>query len=81
MSRIVHVSLDVRGALRWSKRQMARMFVKPSTGKYATANEVHEYLCEELAKGHEKLPLAKDCEEFDYKTGCPGHDAPAEARR
>jgi len=42
-------------------------------GKRLTAEEAKEYLLDELAKGHEVLPLG-ECTNFDWKTGCKGHD-------
>lgn len=73
MSRIVHMGLSVRGALRWSKTQLGRMF-RHESGRWMTAQEAHEILCDHLAAGHEVLPMGP-CEGFDYVTGCPGHDA------
>ena len=71
----IHMCLSVRGALSWSKAEMKRM--APSmivNGKQLkTADEVREALLDELAKGHEVLPLC-DCDNFDYKKGCLGHE-------
>jgi hypothetical protein len=37
-----------------------------------TVKQVREFFTEQLAQGHEVLPLG-DCDNFDYKTGCKGH--------
>ena len=74
MSKIIHLSLDVKGALmNWKQGQFRGMFKRPD-GTKMTANEARAVLVDELAKGHELLPYG-DCEGFDYKTGCPGHEA------
>lgn len=67
-----HGCLDVRGALtNWTNRQLAGMFRHPD-GRRMTGPEVKAQLLDELAQGHEVLPLG-ECEGFDHKTGCPGH--------
>lgn len=38
-----------------------------------TVKEVKQFLREEIKKGHEVLPCG-DCNNFDYKTGCKGHE-------
>jgi hypothetical protein len=38
-----------------------------------TANQVKTFLLDQLAQGHEVLPMA-DCDNFDWKTGCRGHN-------
>ena len=38
-----------------------------------TVREIRKFLADQLAKGRELLPCG-DCEGFDYKTGCPGHE-------
>ncbi len=76
--RIVHMSMDVRGALRMSKRQLGRL-MRHASGRWATPVEAHDALCDHLAKGHETIPMGAACEGFDFKKGCPGHDvAPGE---
>jgi len=70
-----HISLSVRGALNMTKEELKRM--APSItidGKQLkTAGEVKNLLFDELSKGHEMLPFG-DCDNFDWKTGCKGHD-------
>jgi hypothetical protein len=78
MSRVLHVCLDVKGALRWSTSQLRGMLSRPD-GSRATTDEVREYLLEQLAQGRRVLPMADDCEGFSYETGCPGHEDAAAA--
>jgi len=75
MSRITHMCLSVRGALNWSKAEMKRMAssIEVDDKPLQTANEVRNFLLDELSKGHEVLPFG-DCDNFDWKTGCRGHD-------
>ncbi len=73
MSRTLHTTLSVRGALGMSKRELKRLF-RQSDGRYLSADEAREHLMDELAQGHERLPLGEPCEGFDHKSGCPGHE-------
>jgi hypothetical protein len=68
--RTVHMSLSVRGALR---NRDYDWFIKED-GTPATKDEAFEFLCDKLADGWEVLPIG-DCDNFDKKTGCPGHRA------
>lgn len=74
MKRTIHLCLSVRGALNQTKAEMKRM--APSImidGKpLRTADEVRNFLLDELAQGHEVLPYG-ECDNFDWKTGCMGH--------
>ncbi len=79
-TKIVHMCLDVRGALKtMTRRELAGMF-KHDDGRKMTANEAKDALMDELAKGHEVIPFGKACEGFDYSGGgCPGHAVTANA--
>lgn len=68
----VHMSLSVRGALRWPKKRLGQMVRDTETGRYLSPDATREWLMDRLSEGHEVLPLG-DCEGFDPKTGCPGH--------
>ena len=70
--RRVHVCLDIRGALSWTKKRLARL-MRHESGRWATADEAREALLDEVAKGRKVLPIGEPCEGFDYQTGCPGH--------
>lgn len=74
MTTHIHMCLSVRGALKnWTKKQMGTLF-RHDDGRKMTADEARERLYDELAKGHDVIPLGPACEGFDYKTGCPGHE-------
>ena len=76
----LHMCMSVRGALNWDKKTLkrnARGFTT-NDGKPMTPEEVRSCLMDELAKGHEVIPLG-ECDNFDYKTGCKGHPDTAPA--
>ncbi len=74
-TRTVHLCLSVRGALKnMSNSDLANMIVHDD-GSKATADEAKDYLLDELANGHEVIPIGDPCEGFDYSGGgCPGHE-------
>jgi hypothetical protein len=76
--RRVHTCPSVRGALRWPKRELARMCkgVRMPDGRRPTPDQLRDHFMDELAQGHEVVPLGEPCEGFSFKTGCPGHDVP-----
>ncbi len=70
-----HMSLSVRGALNWPKaemRRLAKSMTKPD-GSAMTPQEAREALMDELAKGHEVVPIGTICDNWDWKEGCKGH--------
>ena len=73
MSRMLHCCQSVRGAMRLSKRDLAKMF-KRDDGSPVSADDAWEHLADELARGREVIPLGEPCEGFDYVDGCPGHE-------
>lgn len=72
----IHLCVSVRGMLHWSnadaKRNM-KSITKSDGTRYLSVAEFRNALMDELAQGHEVLPTG-ECEGFDYKTGCPGHE-------
>jgi hypothetical protein len=70
--------------LNWSpsyaKRMLSR-FTKQDGSAYTRVDELRSSLMDELAMGHEVLPLGGACEGFDYKQGCPGHEVAMAAKR
>lgn len=72
-----HLCLSVRGALmNWSNRRLAGVF-RHDDGRSMTPREAKQTLLDELAKGHEVIPIGTACEGFDYSGGgCPGHEVP-----
>lgn len=72
-----HMSLSVRGALNWPKaemRRLAKSMTKPD-GSALTPEQAREALMDELAKGHEVVPIGIVCDNWDWKEGCKGHRA------
>ncbi|MBL8968252.1 MAG: hypothetical protein JNG85_14695 [Spirochaetaceae bacterium] len=79
MSRF-HMCMSVRGILSRSNRELKRMlpmFTRDDGSHYATTDQLRDALLDEIAKGHEVLPMGK-CDNFDWKDGCKGHEEPAE---
>ena len=77
MSKTIHMCISVRGMLNWDRRktmQNLKNIKKDDGSRFTNVAEFRESLMNELAAGHEVLPLGEKCEGFDYKTGCPGHD-------
>lgn len=74
MNKITHMCLSVRGALNWPKAEMKRMApsITVDGKQLKTADEVRNFLLDELSEGHEVLPFG-ECDNFDWKTGCRGH--------
>lgn len=73
-TRFIHVGLSVRGAIRtgaWRHELVGALSVN---GKPLAADEIFEELCNALAAGREMLQIGGDCDNFDDKTGCRGHD-------
>ena len=72
MSRHIHLSLDIRGAIHnrdgWKS-------VSAKDGRKLTKAEAVEWLMDRLAEGKRVLPFGP-CDGFDYQKGCPGHDEP-----
>jgi len=54
------------------KPQLKKLFTNDS-GRTLSADEAKMHLLDELAQGHEVLPMT-ECDNFDYKRGCRGHE-------
>jgi hypothetical protein len=70
----VHMCVDIEGVLRWSDRDLAKLFTED--GAHRSGAYVRDWLRLQLAQGKRVLPMGK-CEGFDYQTGCPGHPIPS----
>ena len=72
---IRHICVSVRGLLHKTNAELNRMakYMIVDGKKLTTAYEVREALMDELSQGHEVLPTC-ECDNFDYKTGCKGHE-------
>lgn len=80
---VMHCCVSVRGLLHMSPARMEEesTFLKRGDGTpFASARELREALFDELAAGHEVLPMGKPCKGWDWKTGCPGHRIKDEPR-
>lgn len=79
----IHLCLGVRDFLKTAKfpRDFKHMF-KHDDGRSMTPEEARDCLLDELARGHELIPIGT-CDNFDYSAGggCRGHEEQdAEAR-
>jgi hypothetical protein len=77
VSRTFHLCISVRGMLNWDRRETLRnmrSITKSDGTRYATVEEFRNALMDELLAGNEVLPLAKECDKFDPKHGCLGHE-------
>lgn len=88
MSKTTTMCMSVRGGIRMlqSKRRNAKTYMTDSrTGRPLSRDEAINELMDELAKGHEVIPMSKHCGKpcayascpgFDYgeRGGCGGHD-------
>ena len=77
MSKTVHCCIDIRGMLKWSDAETRRCLKSITRGdgtRFPSVESFRESLLDELEKGHRVLPMSPDCEGFDFKTGCPGHE-------
>lgn len=75
MTTRVHMGFSVRGALNWDRRYAKRMLnctYDKDGNRFPTVDAMRNALMDELAQGHEVLPMG-DCDAWDYKKGCPGH--------
>ena len=78
MTRNFHLCLDVRGALHnWTAREFMGVF-EDDNGKVLNVREAKEFLMDEIAKGHAVIPCAP-CDNFNYQTGCQGHEVPEDS--
>lgn len=79
MSKNIHLSLDLRGAV---KNFRPHEWVNCVTvdDRTLTPDEVLDAFIEEIAAGKRVMPMcmANECPDFDYSgKGCPGHEHPA----
>lgn len=75
MKRRTHLALSVEGALRAKDREL-RCFTNDD-GQDMTPKEVREHLKLAKFEGKKYIPLSP-CDNFDFQTGCKGHDLPDE---
>ena len=77
MGKKYHLCQSVRGALNHSTRDFKRIYTncckREGESRYMTPDEVREYFYDCLSEGKEVIPLC-DCDNFDFKKGCQGHE-------
>lgn len=71
MSRYIHMNLDIKGGIQNAKSLVGCIDVDGKS--LMTVKEVKEFLRYQLAMGRRVLPM-DGCDDFDYQTGCKGHE-------
>lgn len=71
MSKRYHMSIDCTGALRCPKHFIGAIEVDGK--RLITVQEVKEFFRHQIFLGRRVIPCG-DCDNFDYETGCKGHD-------
>lgn len=69
----IHFCLSLKGALNNFKKSEWKNALKTEDGRWLTPDEVKSFFIDCLSEGKLVLPMG-DCDKFDYKTGCPGHE-------
>lgn len=69
--RMIHCCLDIRGGIKNARMLKGCITVDGHT--LTTVKEIRSFLNEQLDMGRRVLPMG-DCDNFDYQTGCRGHD-------
>lgn len=71
MSKMYHVCLDIEGSIRNAKTLKGCITVD---GKVLmTEKEIKDFMKSQLALSRRVLPCG-DCDNFNYQTGCKGHE-------
>ena len=70
---IVHTCMSIEGAIINAKYLKGAITVDGYT--LQTVKEIRDFMKGELAKGRKVLPMCR-CSNFDYQTGCKGHERP-----
>lgn len=71
MGRRIHCCLSIAGGIKNAKDLRGCIAVDGKT--LQTTAEVKNFLQGQLDMGRRVLPMG-DCDNFDYQTGCKGHD-------
>lgn len=77
-STTIHSCMNVKGYLMNTPDAEMRGVATNEDGKPMSAREFKSWLLDELLKGHKVIPLGK-CDNFDYQTGCRGHENEVES--
>ena len=73
--RMIHCCLDISGGIRNAKLLKGCITVDGHT--LTTVREIRSFLQGQLDMGRRVLPM-DDCDNFDYQTGCRGHEMEVE---
>lgn len=68
-----HMCLNVSGALSQTPKNDELSFADNDDGTAMTNNQLRIYLMKAQSEGKRVLPIG-DCDNFDYQTGCKGHN-------
>ena len=69
--RMIHCCLDIKGGI--MNARMLKGVITVDGHTLNTVKEIRGFLQEQLDMGRKVLPMG-DCDNFDYQTGCRGHD-------
>jgi hypothetical protein len=58
----------------YTRKGSLKSVFKDETGRGLSHEEARDYLYDCLSKGWKVIPMG-DCDNFDYQTGCGGHDS------
>ena len=74
----IHMCADIRGMLEnYTRKCSLNGVFKDDDGRSLTHEEARNYLYDCLTKGWKVIPYG-DCDNFDYQTGCKGHNKEVE---
>lgn len=70
MKRRIHMSLNIDGGIQ--NARLLKGCITVDGRVLNTVKEIRAFLYEQKAMGRKVLPMG-DCDNFDYQTGCQGH--------
>lgn len=74
MTTTTTMCMSVRGGIRMlqSKRRNSKTYMRDDSGRELSRDEAINALMDELAKGHEVIPMSKECGNPCAYASCPG---------
>jgi len=76
MIRTIHMCISVRGLLSRTDSELKKIMKSCTKDDGTNWSSVHEFrndLFDLIASGKEVMPMG-ECDNFDYKKGCQGHE-------
>ena len=70
MKRIIQLSIDIDGGIQ--NARLLKGCITVDGRVLNTVKEIRAFLYEQKAMGRDVLPIG-ECDNFDYQTGCRGH--------